>query len=137
MAIFYKVTYQLETLFMAFYESIIIIRQDVSSSDVDKIIDDLKQVIKSYDGNVVKTEYWGLRTLAYEIKNNKKAHYYFMGIEATKPLLDELDRKTKLSESIIRTSLVRVDSISKDPSPILRAKVSNEENTVDVTSNRN
>ena len=122
---------------MAFYESIIIIRQDVSSSDVDKIVDDLKQVIKSYDGNVVKTEYWGLRTLAYEIKNNKKGHYYFMGIEATKPLLDELDRKTKLSESIIRTSLVRVDSISKDPSPILRAKGSNEENTVDVTSNRN
>lgn len=137
MAIFYKVTYQLETLFMAFYESIIIIRQDVSSSDVDKIIDDLKQVIKSYDGNVVKTEYWGLRTLAYEIKNNKKGHYYFMGIEATKPLLDELDRKTKLSESIIRTSLVRVDAISKDPSPILRAKGSNEENTFDVTSNRN
>ena len=122
---------------MAFYESIIIIRQDVSSSDVDKIIDDLKQVIKSYDGNVVKTEYWGLRTLAYEIKNNKKGHYYFMGIEATKPLLDQLDRKTKLSESIIRTSLVRVDAISKDPSPILRAKGSNEENTVDVTSNRN
>ena len=122
---------------MAFYESIIIIRQDVSSSDVDKIVDDLKQVIKNYDGNVVKTEYWGLRTLAYEIQNNKKGHYYFMGIEATKPLLDELDRKTKLSESIIRTSLVRVDSISKDPSPILRAKGSNEENTVDVTSNRN
>ena len=47
MAIFYKVTYQLETLFMAFYESIIIIRQDVSSSDVDKIIDDLKQVSKA------------------------------------------------------------------------------------------
>ena len=122
---------------MAFYESIIIIRQDVSSSDVDKIVDDLKQVIKNYDGNVVKTEYWGLRTLAYEIQNNKKGHYYFMGIEANKPLLDELDRKTKLSESIIRTSLVRVDAISKDPSPILRAKSNDDENIVDVTSNRN
>ena len=122
---------------MAFYESIIIIRQDVSSADVDKIVDVLKQVIKNYDGNVVKTEYWGLRTLAYEIQNNKKGHYYFMGIEANKPLLDELDRKTKLSESIIRTSLVRVDAISKDPSPILRAKGSDDENIVDVTSNRN
>lgn len=122
---------------MAFYESIIIIRQDVSSADVDKIVDDLKQVIKNYDGNVVKTEYWGLRTLAYEIQNNKKGHYYFMGLEANKPLLDELDRKTKLSESIIRTSLVRVDAISKDPSPILRAKSSDDENVVDVTSNRN
>ena len=122
---------------MAFYESIIIIRQDVSSADVDKIVDDLKQVIKNYDCNVIKTEYWGLRTLAYEIQNNKKGHYYFMGIEANKPLLDELDRKTKLSESIIRTSLVRVDAISKDPSPILRAKSSDDENVVDVTSNRN
>lgn len=122
---------------MAFYESIIIIRQDVSSADVDKVVDDLKQVIKNYDGNVIKTEYWGLRTLAYEIQNNKKGHYYFMGIEANKPLLDELDRKTKLSESIIRTSLVRVDAISKDPSPILRAKSSDDENVVDVTSNRN
>lgn len=120
-----------------FYEFIIIIRQDVSSSDVDKIVDDLKQVISSYDGNIVKTEYWGLRTLAYEIQNNKKGHYYFMGIEATKPLLDELDRKTKLSESIIRTSMIKVKEISKDPSPVLRVKTSEDENTVDVTSNRN
>ncbi|GAB4166739.1 MAG: 30S ribosomal protein S6 [Rickettsiaceae bacterium] len=122
---------------MAFYESIIIIRQDVSSADVDRIADDLKQVIKNYNGNVVKTEYWGLRTLAYEIQNNKKGHYYFIGIEADKPLIDELDRKIKLSESIIRSSLIRVNEISKEPSPILREKNSDNENTVDVTSNRN
>jgi small subunit ribosomal protein S6 len=118
---------------MAFYESIIIIRQDVSSADVDKIIDDLKKIIEEYKGNVVKTEYWGLRSLAYEIENNKKGHYYFMGIEATKPLLDELDRKIKLSESIIRSSLVKVEEISKEASPVLRVKNSDNENTVDVT----
>jgi small subunit ribosomal protein S6 len=118
---------------MAFYESIIIIRQDVSSADVDKIIDDLKKIIEEFKGNVVKTEYWGLRSLAYEIENNKKGHYYFIGIEATKPLLDELDRKIKLSESIIRSSLVRVEEISKEASPVLRVKNSDNENTVDVT----
>lgn len=121
---------------MAFYESIIIIRQDVSSADVDKIANDIKTVITDLGGKIIKTEYWGLRSLAYEIQNNKKGHYYFMGIEADKPTLDEMDRKIKLSESIIRSSLIRVNEISKDASPILRAKSSEDENVVDVTSTR-
>ncbi len=118
---------------MAFYESIIVIRQDVSSSDVDKIADDFIKIIKDHKGNVLKTEYWGLRTLAYEIKNNKKGHYYFMGIEADNVLVKELGRKIKLSESVIRSSLVKVKEISKDHSPILRAKSLDLEETVDVT----
>ena len=121
---------------MAFYESIIIIRQDVSSSDVDKIVDDLKKIIEEHKSTVVKTEYWGLRSLAYEIENNKKGHYYFMGIEATKPLLDEIDRKIKLSESIIRSSLVRVEEINTSASPILKERNSDNENTVDVTTKK-
>ncbi|RTK93093.1 MAG: 30S ribosomal protein S6 [Rickettsiales bacterium] len=121
---------------MAFYESIIIIRQDVSSADVDKIANDIKTVITDLGGKIIKTEYWGLRSLAYEIQNNKKGHYYFMGIEADKPTLDEMNRKIKLSESIIRSSLIRVNEISKDVSPILRAKSSEDENVVDVTSTR-
>lgn len=118
---------------MAFYESIIVIRQDVSSSDVDKIADDFIKIIKDHNGNVLKTEYWGLRTLAYEIKNNKKGHYYFMGIEADNILVKELGRKIKLSESVIRSSLVKVKEISKEPSPILRTKSLEFEETVDVT----
>jgi len=121
---------------MAFYESIIVIRQDVSSSDVDKIADDFIKIIKDHKGNVLKTEYWGLRTLAYEIKNNKKGHYYFMGIEADNVLVKELGRKIKLSESVIRSSLVKVKEISKDPSPILRTKSLDLEETVDVTINQ-
>ena len=59
-----------------------------------------------------------------------------MGIEATKTLLDEIDRKIKLSESIIRSSLVRVKEISKDASPVLKEKSSDDENTVDVTTKK-
>jgi len=121
---------------MAFYESIIIIRQDVSSTEVDKLANDFAQIVKDHDGTVIKTEYWGLKQLAYEIENNKKGHYYFMGIEANNVLLAEMDRKLKLSESAIRSSLVRVDEISKDPSPILKAKSSDGEETVDVTTNK-
>jgi small subunit ribosomal protein S6 len=121
---------------MAFYESIIIIRQDVSSVEVDKIANDFAQIVKDYNGSVIKTEYWGLRQLAYEIENNKKGHYYFMGIEASNDLLKELDRKFKLSESVIRSSMVRVKEIDKNPSPILRNKNSDSEETVDVTSEK-
>lgn len=121
---------------MAFYESIIIIRQDVSSVEVDKIANDFAQIIKDYNGNVIKTEYWGLRQLAYEIENNKKGHYYFMGIEANNDLLKELDRKIKLSESVIRSSLVRVKEIDKNPSPILKSKNSDAGEAVDVTSDK-
>jgi len=122
---------------MAFYESIIIIRQDISSADVDKIADDFVKIIKDHKGNVLKTEYWGLRPLAYEIKNNKKGHYYFMGIEADNILIKELGRKIKLSESIIRSSLVKVKVISKDPSPVLRTRALDLEETIDVTINPN
>jgi small subunit ribosomal protein S6 len=122
---------------MAFYESIIIIRQDISSADVDKIADDFVKIIKDHKGNVLKTEYWGLRPLAYEIKNNKKGHYYFMGIEADNILVKELGRKIKLSESIIRSSLVKVKEISKDPSPVLRTRALDLEETIDVTINPN
>jgi small subunit ribosomal protein S6 len=122
---------------MALYESVIIIRQDISSNDVDKIVYELKKIIEEYKGKIIKTEYWGLKTLAYEIRNNKKGHYYFMGIEADKPLLDELNRKIKLSESIIRSSLVKVEEISNEPSPILKEKSSEVENTIDVTAKQN
>lgn len=121
---------------MAFYESIIVIRQDVSSSDVDKIADDFAKIIKEHNGNVLKTEYWGLRTLAYEIKNNKKGHYYFIGIEADNALVKELGRKIKLSENVVRSSLVKVKKINQEPSPILRTKSLNLEETVDVTINQ-
>lgn len=105
---------------MALYESIFIIRQDMSSVEVDKIIDDFKKLIENYNGSVIKTEYWGLRSLAYIIDGNKKGHYYLIGMEASTELLRELDRKIKLNENVIRNSVVRVEAITNDPSAILR-----------------
>lgn len=121
---------------MAFYESIFIIRQDVASSDVDKIAGDFEALIKEYKGEVVKKEYWGLRPLAYEIDNNKKGHYFFLGIDGNNDLLKEFNRKIGLSESIIRSSIVKVDEISKSPSPILKNDNAASEEVVDVTSKK-
>lgn len=120
---------------MQFYEFTVIIRNDVSSNEIDKIAADLQNIITENSGEIVKTEYWGSRNLAYEISNNKKGHYYFMGIKANKVGLDALERKIKLSESIIRHFILKVDSISDQPSPILRAR--NSDVTIDVTSDKN
>lgn len=122
---------------MAIYESTIIIRQDVSSNEIDKIAADLQNIITENGGKIIKTEYWGLRNLAYEIKNNKKGHYYFMGIEAGNAALDIMDRKIKLSESIIRSFLLKVDAISQEPSPILKVRGPDTQSSIDVTSDKN
>ncbi|MCC8416973.1 MAG: 30S ribosomal protein S6 [Rickettsia endosymbiont of Bryobia graminum] len=121
---------------MSFYESVFIIRQDISSADVDKITDDFTKIVKDNNGEVIKTEYWGLRNLAYKINNNKKGHYVLLGIKADAALINEMDRKMKLSENIIRFQNIKVDIISSEPSAILKSsKNSKSEGTVDVTIN--
>lgn len=121
---------------MSFYESVFIIRQDISSADVDKITDDFTKIVKDNNGEVIKTEYWGLRNLAYKINNNKKGHYVLLGIKANALIINEMDRKMKLSENIIRFQNIKVDAISSEPSPILRSnKSAKNEGTVDVTIN--
>ena len=120
---------------MAFYESVSILRQDISSSEVDKITDELANFITDNKGEIVKTEYWGLRNLAYKIGNNKKGHYVFLGLSANSTVINEMKRKMKLNENIIRFINIRVDSISSEPSHILKSKNS-EEGIVDVTINK-
>lgn len=106
---------------MVCYEVVFIVRPDVSSAEVDKILETLTVVVKDNDGELVKTEYWGLRNLAYTIANNNKAHYVFMGINANKAIVSKLEQKMQFSESIIRFMVIKVDEISDQPSPILQS----------------
>jgi small subunit ribosomal protein S6 len=117
---------------MPLYESVYIIRQEVSSNDVDKLTDNFINLLKENGGELVKQEYWGLRNLAYEIRNNRKGHYVMLGIKASHAAVLELERKMRLSEDVIRFLTVAVEEISADVSPVLKSK---EENVaaVDVT----
>ena len=117
---------------MPLYESIYIIRQEVSSNDVDKLTDNFINLLKDNGGEVVKQEYWGLRTLAYEIRNNRKGHYVMLGVQASHSAIMELERKMRLSEDVIRFLTIAVEEISSDVSPVLKSR---EENiaAVDVT----
>ncbi|WP_342270080.1 30S ribosomal protein S6 [Rickettsia endosymbiont of Orchestes rusci] len=118
---------------MSFYESIFIVRQDVSLNDIDKITDDFVKIVKDNKGTVVKTEYWDLRTLAYKIGNNKKGHYIFLGLDTSSEVIKELERKMRLNENIIRFLTIKVESISSESSPILKNHNVENEPVIDVT----
>jgi small subunit ribosomal protein S6 len=120
---------------MSFYESVFIIRQDVSLNDIDKIVNDFAKIIKDNNGTIIKKEYWGLRTLAYKIGNNKKGHYYFLGLDIDRNVKEELERKMKLNENIIRFLTIKADSISSEPSPILKNQSTENTPVIDVTIN--
>ncbi|MGV2432666.1 MAG UNVERIFIED_CONTAM: 30S ribosomal protein S6 [Rickettsiaceae bacterium] len=118
---------------MPLYETVFIIRQDVSSADLDKITESFLDIIKNNNGEIVKQEYWGIRNLAYEINNNRKGHYVFLGTNSPTAAIAEMERKMKYSIDVIRFMTQRVEEISKDVSPILKNNNVEIEEIVDVT----
>ena len=119
---------------MAFYESVIIIRPELSSSQVDNIISNLDEVLNSQSGEIKKKEYWGLRTLAYKIKKNKKGHYFMINIECNSTAIFELERQMKINEDIIRFLSPKIPEI--DPEPSIIAKNRNDKEEVNLDNNR-
>lgn len=107
---------------MPLYESTFIIRQDLSRQDVDKLLGTYADIIKKDGGNVVKTEYWGLRNLAYKVKKYKRAHYGMMAIDSDSAPVLEVKRLAGLSEEVLRNVTIRVDAIEKEPSAPIRSE---------------
>lgn len=105
---------------MALYEIVYIARQEISENDVEKITEELTKLIQKDGGKILKTEYWGLRSFAYEIKKAKKGHYTLIGVEAPADAIKELERNMRLHENIVRSLTVRVEKISREPSAIMQ-----------------
>jgi small subunit ribosomal protein S6 len=107
---------------MALYEHIYLARQDVTAQQVDALTAQFKSVIESFGGKVEKTEYWGLKSLAYRIKKNRKAHFSLLNIDAPPPALAEMERQMGISEDIIRFMTVRVEALEEGPSAMMRKR---------------
>ncbi len=107
---------------MPFYESVFIARQDVSTSQVDGLTDTFEKIIKDLGGSVTKKESWGLRTMAYRVKKNRKGHYVFMNIDAPAEAIKEMERQMHINEDVLRHLTTRVDELEEGPSAVLRAK---------------
>ena len=101
---------------MALYEHMLIARQDISAQQVDALATHLKTIVESEGGKVEKQEYWGLRSLAYRIKKNRKGHYVLLNINAPSNAIIELERQIKINEDVLRYITVRVEQFEQSNS---------------------
>ena len=97
---------------MANYESVLIARQDLGTSQVSSIVEDLSNVIKKEGGEVVRVDNWGLKNLAYRIKKNRKGHYVVLNIAAPASAIAEYERVMRVNEDIIRYMTIKVEEFS-------------------------
>ena len=116
---------------MALYESVIIGRQDLTNSQFETLIDEFISIIKSHDGEIKKTEYWGIRNLAYKINKNRKAHYYMLNISSSPETISEYERLLGLHEDIIRFLTIKIDKVDENPSLLMNNKVDRHRNDSD------
>jgi len=105
---------------MPFYEHVFLARQDLATAQVDALADQFTKIVEAGGGKVTKTEYWGLKTLAYRIRKNRKAHYVLFNIEAPAAAVAELERNVALNEDVLRYMTVRVDELEAGPSAMMR-----------------
>jgi small subunit ribosomal protein S6 len=107
---------------MALYEHIYLARPDISAQQVDALTDQLKTVIETNGGKTEKVEYWGVKSLAYRIKKNRKAHFSLLNLDAPPAAVTELERQMSLNEDIIRFMTIKVEALDAGPSAMMRKR---------------
>ncbi len=112
---------------MPLYECVLIARNDVTQQQVETVADTIATDLETDGGAVKKREYWGLRSLAYRVKKNRKGHYMLLGIEAKPNFITEMERLLRLNEDVLRFMTIRVEEIVEEPSAILSRKSDDRE----------
>jgi small subunit ribosomal protein S6 len=105
---------------MPLYEHVFLARQDLSAQQVEELSNQLKGVIEQMGGKVSKTEYWGVKSLAYRIKKNRRAHFTLFNVDAPPAALAEVERQERINEDILRYLTVRVEEHESGPSAMMR-----------------
>jgi small subunit ribosomal protein S6 len=105
---------------MPLYEHVFLVRQDISPQQVEAMMKEYGQLIEQAGGKVGRTEYWGLKSLAYKMKKSRKAHYALMNLEAPSGAVAEMERRMGLSTDVIRFLTIRVDEHETEPSAQMR-----------------
>ena len=111
---------------MPLYESTLIARPDISGQQVEGLSEQFQEIVRDKGGDVAKTEYWGLRSLTYRIKKNRKGHYLHMQINAPADAIAEMERNMRINEDVMRYLTIRVDALDQEPSAIMQSKGSRD-----------
>jgi small subunit ribosomal protein S6 len=107
---------------MALYEHIFLARQDVSPQQVEEMVANMTGVLTAGGGKITKNEYWGLKSLSYRIKKNRKAHYSLINIDAPAAAVAEMERQMRINEDILRFMTVRMDVLEEGPSAMMQKR---------------
>jgi small subunit ribosomal protein S6 len=105
---------------MPLYEHVYLARQDVSAQQVDELTAQFKGVIEQMGGKIAKAEYWGVKSLSYRMRKNRKAHFTLLNVDAPPAALTEVERLQRLNEDILRYLTVRVETHEEGPSAMMR-----------------
>lgn len=105
---------------MPLYEHVFISRQDLSNTQAEGLVEHFGTVLADNGGKVVDSEYWGVKTMAYRIKKNRKGHYALMKSEAPAPAVQEMERLMRLHDDVMRVLTIKVDAHEEGPSAQLK-----------------
>jgi small subunit ribosomal protein S6 len=105
---------------MPLYEHVYLARQDLSAQQVEELTAQLTAVIEQRGGKIAKNEYWGVKSLTYRIKKNRKAHMTLFNLDAPPAAINEIERQERLNEDVLRYLTVRVEAHEEGPSAMLR-----------------
>jgi small subunit ribosomal protein S6 len=105
---------------MPLYEHVYLARQDLSAQQVDELTNQYKGVIEQLGGSLQKVEYWGVKSLTYRIRKNRKAHFTLLNIDAPPAALAEIERQERINEDVLRALTIRVDALEAGPSAMMR-----------------
>ena len=120
---------------MSLYEHVFICRQDISQQQVETLTENLTAILTEQGGSIEKTEYWGLRSLAYRVKKNRKGHYSLLNITADHTAISEMERQMSLNDDILRFMTIRVEEHNVEPSAPLSSKNKDERKRRDYNDN--
>jgi small subunit ribosomal protein S6 len=105
---------------MPLYEHVFLTRQDASAQQVEELTAQFKGVIEHLGGKVAKTEQWGVKSLSYRLRKNRKAHFTLFNVDAPPAALNEVERQERLNEEVLRYLTIRVDELEEGPSAMMR-----------------
>jgi small subunit ribosomal protein S6 len=105
---------------MSLYEHVYLARQDASTQQVEELTTHLKGVVEGLGGTIAKTEYWGVKSLSYRLRKNRKAHFTLMNINAPAAAINEIERLERLNEDVLRYLTIRVEEHEEGPSAMMR-----------------
>lgn len=104
---------------MPYYETVFIARQDLTETQVKDITERFSKVITDAKGKIHKTEFWGLRSLAYRINKARKGHYVLLELDTDSEALHEMERQMRLDEDIVRFLTIREEELTDGPSVMM------------------